>query len=246
MNRFIPPDFADELLRFAAYADKEARGDLALGFIRDEDDYTSHFAGALRRNVNAHTALGLRASSYVLPQGLERRTGCDGAIIVTHSGFSKVALFEAKWPRVSDSGYAWDYAQTSTGLSHYSDQLSRQKRLRPEFAVFEMFYNEHSFGEQPPYMHDELSSCVWRDWAATYDAARPNLNSPWTQGDLKALLGAHPVTSITEVLADLCECRAGAPIRSFGNTATFAGEFGIDGIVLEIQVPDTVSPRRAP
>src|SRR6185437_2725485 len=109
-------------LRFSYYADKEARSDLIAGVIRDEDDYTSNFTGALRRNINSHSQTGLRATSYMLSTTEERRSGCDATIILSTNGMDKVALFEAKLPRLANGAGVWDYPQTSTGLSHFSDQ----------------------------------------------------------------------------------------------------------------------------
>ena len=68
--------------------------------------------------------------------------GCDAAIIICSNGQSKIAVFEAKWPRLATKNYQWDYYQTSKGLSHFSDQLERQKRYNGTLAVFEMFYCE--------------------------------------------------------------------------------------------------------
>lgn len=132
---FLPASQTVELAKFACDADKEARSDLAHGFLRDEDDYTSTLTGGLRRKINSCSATGLAATSYMLDRSRERQSGCDAAIILRRSGKLKVALFEAKLPRIRNQG-TWDYSQTSTGLSHFSDQLERQRKLRSEFAVF--------------------------------------------------------------------------------------------------------------
>lgn len=110
-------------------ADKEIRTDLALGYIRDEDDYTSNFTGALRRNVNAYSKTGLQATSFLLGPTEERLSGTDAAVILTRGNESKVVLFEAKWPRFATPHYRRDYVQTASGISHFSDQLQRQKRF---------------------------------------------------------------------------------------------------------------------
>jgi hypothetical protein len=223
-----------ELCRFAFYADKEARSDLVLGQIRDEDDYTSNFTGAFRRNVNSHSQTGLKATSHMLATSAERRTGCDAAIIVRTKQVAKISLFEAKLPRLSQIGKTWDYAQTSTGLSHFTDQIERQAKVRPDFAVFEIFYCDYPFGAQPTCMPDELSSCVWHDDAAAYDAIRPGNPTPWSNKNLTDLLSQKPVMTIMHVLAAVCGCTAGSPIPNLRDAEAFAGEFGLEGHVVVI------------
>jgi hypothetical protein len=145
-----------EFARFAYLSDCEIRSDLILGMIKDEDDYTSNFTGTLRRKINANSRkTGIKATSYLLPSPIEQSIGCDATIIIQSNGYIKIALFEAKWPRFSKS-YRWDYKQTSTGLSHYSDQLDRQALQSSDFAIFEMFYCEYPFGTQPNYMQKKF------------------------------------------------------------------------------------------
>lgn len=242
MAPFTPAAHALELCHLAFYSDYEARIDLSRGYIRDENDYTSTFVSTLRRNINAHSRLGLTATSFALPHRLERRTGCDGAVVVTHRGRSKVALFEAKWPRVSTPGYSWDYAQTASGQSHLSDQLTRQSRLSSACAVFEMFYCEFPVGAQPPFMLPAVSSCVWRDSALQYESQRPLRDTPWSQDELRSMLSAEPPMSIADVLLALCKCVAAQPIGGLDDPRSFAEELRLEGEVIEVRVPDDVSP----
>lgn len=101
-----------ELAGLANLSDREARTDLAGGYIRDEDDYTSNLVGALRRNISAHSVTGLTATSFMISTEEERSIGCDAAIVVTSNGYSKIALFEAKYPRFAKPGhYRWDKGQ---------------------------------------------------------------------------------------------------------------------------------------
>lgn len=230
---FLPPHQAAELCWLAQQSDREARSDLALGFIRHEDDYTSTFVGSLRRNVNSYSQTGLTAHSYMVSSRVERRTGCDAAIIVSSNGRSKVALFEAKLPALMSGGGTWDYPQTATGLSHFSDQLQRQAILPGPFAVFEMFYCEYAFGSQPSYMDDDLSSCVWRDDAIAFDEHRPGSPKPWGKQDLVGLLSRTPKMTVVDVLDAIAVCKVGSP-RPRMDGQTFAGEFQFDGYVLEI------------
>jgi hypothetical protein len=148
---FLPLPQLNELAGFARIADKEARSDLILRFIKDENDYTSNFTGALRRIINSNSRSGLSATSFLLSHIEERQTGDHPALIVSKANRSKIAVFEGKWPRFATSGYNRDYAQTATGLSHFSDQLDRQKAWSGTFAIFEMFYCEFPFRAQPAF-----------------------------------------------------------------------------------------------
>lgn len=208
---FLSPEQLNELIGFATIADKEARSDLAGGFIKDENDYTSNFTGALRRIINSNSEYGLTATSFLLTHRVEREYGADAAIILSRGSESKVAVFEAKWPRFKIPGYAWDHAQTATGLSHYSDQLERQKRWPHMYAVFEMFYNEYEFGAQPAFLDQHGSSCVWRDDAATFKSKRQKPDRLWSQDELKTLLQAKQLT-IGAVMREFGICTQGQAI----------------------------------
>jgi hypothetical protein len=200
-----------ELAHWASLSDREVRSDLAIGAIKDENDYTSNFTSALRRNINSYSRSGLTATSFLLPHGEEREVGADAAIILTRGNESKVAVFEAKWPRFSQPGYAWDYDQTATGLSHFSDQLERQRRWQKSFAVFEMFYSEHPFGTQPSFLDESGSACVWHEDTNAFRMHRAKPDEVWTQGDLERLLTVKRV-SIADVMTEFGLCNQGAPI----------------------------------
>jgi hypothetical protein len=209
---FLPKDQLIELATMARWADREVRSDLAGGYIRGEDDYTSNFTGALRRNIRAHSQTGLKAVSFLLQPGEERRMGVDAAIIITNDSQSKVAVFESKYPRFSQPGYRWDGEQTATGLSHFSDQLDRQQKFDPKIAVFEMFACEFPIGEQPDFLPPDSSSCVWLDDAKVYRGSRPDPNQIWTQADAEDLLTKHG-QDISQVMLTFGQCRKGHPIR---------------------------------
>jgi hypothetical protein len=232
---FLEPSQIAELVASARWADIEARSDLAAGGIRDEDDYTSNFTGALRRIINSHSKTGLRAKSFMLPTSAERASGTDAAIVLQRDGRMKVALFEAKWPRFSDPGYVWDYKQSASGLSHFSDQLDRQARLADVFAIFEMFYCEYAFTAQPAFMNDRTSSCVWHSQAATHRAARSSPDAVWTQSDLRGLLAGNR-QDIGEILQAVGECRVGQPLF-FPGIDSLAREFQMTGPILAIEAP---------
>lgn len=229
----MPVAQIQEICSFAHLADKEARSDLSRGFIVNENDYTSNFTGALRRIINSNSKTGLSATSHLLQPPDERLTGCDATIIITYDGYYKVTTFEAKYPRISQSYYTWDYAQKSSGISHFSDQLDRQKRFSVQYAIFEMFYCEIDFGKQPSYMQDDVSSCVWHEDAVAFDARRSVPQHVWSASDLENMLkqGNEP---IEKILRAVCECSKGEPNRSFGSVPEIAKEFSLFGNVLHI------------
>ena len=217
---FLPSDQLSELMSFARLADREARSDLARKFIRDENDYTSNFTGALRRIINSNSRTGLSATSFLLQPADEREIGADAAIILSRGSESKVAVFEAKWPRFSQAGYRWDYEQTSSGLSHFSDQLERQKLWKAQCAVFEMFYCEFPFGKQLPFLDGSGSSCVWHDDADKFRAGRSRPDDVWTQRELEKLISLSPIT-IAEVMREFGVCNRGKPLQMIDPEAIF-------------------------
>ncbi len=230
----MPIDQIVELIRFAVLADKEARSDLVGGFITGENDYTSNFTGALRRNINSHTRTGLTAVSYVLPNRAEQKMGCDATIVIRSGDQTKVMLFEAKLPRRVKPD-AWDYTQKSNGDSHFSDQLKRQTPFANRFAVFEMIYCEAPFNQQVPEMHPYLSSCAWHRDALAHDVNRSG--PTWTYGDLRTLFSLKR-TDISEILHAVCVCDEGEPMKIGEDNEQILGllsqEFGIYGDVLLI------------
>jgi hypothetical protein len=222
-----------ELKHFTYISDKEIRSDLCRNYIKSENDYTSNFTGALRRNINSYTQTGLQATSYLLEPRLERQIGCDAAIIICSNGQSKIAVFEAKWPRLATNNYQWDYSQTSTGLSHFSDQLERQKRHNGNLAIFEIFYCEFMPFAQPNYMQDEVSSCVWHDDAMKFKNSRSNPDATWDQGDLVSMLRIGNI-DIGDIVEKVCLCQAGSPI-GMTDPLSIAQEFALPSNILFVQ-----------
>ncbi len=231
---FVKADQIAELCRFAFISDMEIRSDLSRGFIKDEDDYTSNFTGALRRNINSYSRTGLEATSFVLPTTTERTTGCDATIIVQSGDYIKLMLFEAKLPWFSDTTRPWDWRQTSTGLSHFSDQLQRQAQLSPALAVFEMFYCEYPFGKQPSYLQDRVSTCLWHANVIAFDKGRKSAPGVWTHPDLKTMLTAGTNT-IADIVQEVCLCNAGEPMYFPSDAVSIAREFNAAPNVLHIR-----------
>jgi hypothetical protein len=231
----MPYDQIEELGRFSRCADKEARVDLAMGYIRDENDYTANFTGALRRIVNANSQTGLVVRSFLLSTALERKTGSDAVIVVESNGFIKIAAFEAKFPRFKLPNYLWDYSQSTSGQSHFSNQLERQHLYSEQIAFFEMFYCEYKHGTQPAYLKHDVSSCVWHDEAHYFDLNRTNPCLSWSTADVITLFQKSNTYSIDHILEDVCNCKRGKPIMRPENFYGFAEEFGFTGQVIYIE-----------
>jgi hypothetical protein len=231
----MPAAQINELCSFAHIADKETRSDLVGGYIVSEDDYTSNFTGSLRRIINSQSSTGLSASSHRLQPHDERLTGCDAIIFITSNGYFKIAIFEAKYPRISQPAYSWDYLQKSTSESHFSGQLDRQTRFASTLAIFEMFYCELPFGTQPRYMHNEGSSCVWHKDAVAFEAGRATPMGIWSSRDLVGLLSAgnYPIENI---IRKICDCSQGKAKQYFGELRILdiARELSIFGHILHV------------
>jgi hypothetical protein len=162
--------------------------------------------------------------------------GADAAIILTRGDMSKVAIFEAKWPRFKTPAYRWDYGQTSSGISHFSDQLERQKRWHPRFAVFEMIYSEHDFDTLEPYLMPKGSSCIWHEEAETFRQARQAPDEIWSQLDLKSMLSTNR-KGISEIMHQFGRCEAGEPIFT-SKPSLIDSEYRLPSLVLSINASE--------
>jgi len=226
-----PPYVIDVVVECAEWADRLVRSDLIKGFVVTENDYTSNFTSALRREINSRGVPGLAAHSQVLTPVVERKTGTDACIIFRNKDHFKVGLFEAKWPRLSTHTNCWDSIQKSTSKSHFDSQLGRQHALSGP-AVWEMFYSEEAYGSNPMFpMYG--SSCVWHADAFAASSARAQ-TKPWSDAELATVLGASKRT-IGDIVRSVCECIEGQryPI---GMMQSHLGELGIKGEILVIDL----------
>ena len=204
-------DQINELSHFCFWSDKEIRSDLIFGFIASENDYTSNLTGALRRNINSYSRFGLKATSFVLKPNEEQGTGCDAAIVIRTGNSGKILLIEGKWPRLSQATHAWDWKQTASGMSHFSDQLSRQAGYANRYAIIEMFYSEHAFGMEPSYLQSDGSACFWHSDAIAYDQSRPSSPKVWSQSELIDMLKMGTCT-LSHVVEQVCICVEGVQL----------------------------------
>ena len=228
-----PPNVIYEVVGCAEWADRLVRADLIQGFVVNENDYTSNFTSALRREINSRSIPGLAAHSQVLTPTVERRTGTDGCIIFRNRTNFKIGLFEAKWPRLSTHTNCWDSLQKSTAMSHFDSQLKRQHSF-PEPAIWEMFYSEEPYGSNPLFPHYG-SSCVWHADAFATSSTRTQ-TTPWTDAELTALLAAS-MRPIGDIVRSICECLEGQPYP-VDTMQNHLRELGIKGKVLVIILGD--------
>lgn len=226
-----PSHVVDELKNCAEWADRLVRADLMRGFVVNENDYTSNFTSALRREINSRGIPGISAHTQVLSPPVERKTGTDGCIVIRNSTHFKVGLFEAKWPRLSTHTNCWDSLQKKTAISHFDSQIARQHALS-DFAIWEMFYSEEPYGPNPLFP-DFGSACVWHADAFNVSSTRTQ-SSPWTDNELTTLLSASKL-SIGKILEAICSCTHGIPIAG-DRIQEQLRELGIKGNVLVINL----------
>lgn len=201
-----------DLIKKSAYwADKSIRSELALGYIADENDYTSNFTAEFRRQINAKTIPKVTAVSYKINGSLERKTGTDACIILANDTHAKLCLFEAKLPRLSKKLNAWDSNQKSTGNSHFSSQLQRQSNFSSEFIIWEMFYCDYAYTKQPRPFLDGTSSCILHSEAQTFDSKR-SIKTAWTDQELIDLHNSSAVFKVDDIIESVCECSLGKAI----------------------------------
>ncbi|MEL4893105.1 hypothetical protein PQU63_11185 [Xanthomonas protegens] len=229
-----PLNVISELSNCAEWADRLVRADLMHGIVVSENDYTSNFTSALRREINSRAIPGVSAHSQVLTPRIERKTGTDGCIIFRNKSHFKVGLFEAKWPRLSTHTNCWDSLQKSTAKSHFDSQISRQHYLN-NFAVWEMFYSEEPYGANTLFPIFG-SACVWHADAFAVSSGRGQ-TAPWDDVELTALLG-NSMRSIGDIVRDICMCNQGVPLPAEGMQDQLR-ELGIKGKVLVIDLADS-------
>lgn len=207
----FPHNIIRTITECAHWADRLIRSELIIGEVVSETDYTSNFTGAFRREINSRHVEDLTAKIQVLNPASERKYGADGCIILQNKTHFKVGLFEAKWPRLRTQKNAWDSIQKSSGDSHFHSQLSRQQPYSKYAAIWEMFYSEFPFFDQPPGFPDEGSACLWHSDAFTASVSRTNMAMPWNDTELLGALDAKG-TNIADIIEQICLCLAGTPM----------------------------------
>lgn len=232
----FPSNIIDTISDCVSWADRLTKSDLIAGVIVTENDYTSNFTAALRREIAARSIPNLKARIQVLNPSAERGNGVDGCIIFSNTKEFKAGMFEAKWPRLTTNRNSWDSIQRSSGISHFDEQLKRQTvAARSGIAVWEMFYSEHDFGEQPKFMPEHGSACVSHERAYAASKKRVDKGKPWSDEELEALLLGESLDTAT-VVRQMCECKRGTAMPE-QNYATALSNFGPPKEALVLSYP---------
>ena len=72
----------DRLENLINVADAEIRTDFNLGYVVDENDYTSNLTAHIRRIINTHLPLRVTTVSQKLPAHAEQAWGADACIVL--------------------------------------------------------------------------------------------------------------------------------------------------------------------
>jgi hypothetical protein len=196
---------ADIIAYHCAEADIECRQELRSGIIVSERDYVSVLMTKIRTGISRHLPFNCHAQTIDSTQ--ETRFGVDGIIVFQYGDEIKVGLFEAKRPQVTRQNYDWDYLSTRK-ISHFSEQIKKQRIWDGQLALWEMFFNEADNGyESPPYDYFG-SSCVWHNNAFSFMHSEKLIFNKWTTDKLKKLLGTKGINFYT-VIYNMISCQAG-------------------------------------
>ncbi len=200
--------------------------------IVDENDYTSNFTGGLRYLINSQSRTGLRATAQRVNPSLERRWGVDAAIVIQNGNICKVAVFEAKWPRVSARRDNWDFLGPENRISHFYDQVERQHQILEKGAfVFEMFYCELPIGTPHNYMKQRGSTCITHDVTFSMNSERKPTNT-WKKSDLEKLIKVeNGGLYIGQIVESFAQCKYGLPMP-LDEAKQFLSEYLFDAEVL--------------
>jgi hypothetical protein len=207
------PTIIDLIKKSAYWADRTIRSELYLGYIADENDYTSNFTAEFRRQINTKSIQGVTATSYKVNGSIERKTGTDACIILANDTVAKMCLFEAKMPRLSKKVNAWDSIQKSTQQSHFSSQINRQHRYSGHFSIWEMFYCDEDFTKQTYPFLNYTSTCIIHDEAHKFDLGRLNKNVAWSDSELIDLHNQSTILQIDDLIESICQCNIGQPVN---------------------------------
>lgn len=209
-------------------ADRATRQELCQGIVVGERDYMSALATRIR---DAWLPIGnAYAYSRPLSHDEEGALGCDLLIMIHDNHGAKLCLIEAKWPRVATKpNYRWDKLQKINGnqVSHFSDQLSRQRRVLPDVFIAEMFLMETPPGTKSTLLDDFGATLVPHEQAWSFDAAYRAKNLPWSNKDFWELMGfsRKKAMNLDDLMYGLASSQIGQPlpILAGGVSVSIAG-----------------------
>lgn len=217
--------------------DTAVRIDLSRGIIADERDYVSRMVthmnypfGILTDVIFENLLIKSEWYAQVNSSSIEQKFGCDFMIVFEVNNQVKVALIEAKWPRVIiNPSYCWDYIQKSNKISHFTDQIIRQSNWISHAFIWEMFFYEESPNIHRNPFDKYASTCIPHPFALGAIKSNSNLNNLWDNNDLIDLIQTTQLngyngsneTNIYTMVFNLLNCNYGNPININPNDSFF-------------------------
>ena len=222
-------------------ADRATRYDLCEGHVVSERDYMSALSTRIR---DAWLPAGhAYAYSTTLPGDAEQALGCDTLIMIHDDNGAKLCLIEAKWPRVATKpNYRWDKLQkikgTAKQVSHFSDQLSRQKKVLADAFVAEMFLLESPPGTKSSLLDDFGATLVPHKQACEFDAIHRQKHEPWSNHDFWELIGfsRKKTLNLHELMYGLASCQIGQPLPIVNGAVSVS----LSGVAQPLSVPTSL------
>lgn len=225
---------ADIVAYHCARMDTECREELRNGNLVSERDYVTALTTMMRIELSHHLPLNCHAQT-ITPQN-ENQFGVDGIIVFRSEDKIKAGLFEAKRTQVFQNNHSWDYL-SSRNISHFSEQIEKQRVWDGQLALWEMFFNEGPNGFQSPPYDFFGSSCVWHENAHRFMHNENLIVKPWTTDKLKKLLQVNGI-NFYSVIYDMISCRSGTiqNLDSSSNTCRIFSPTN-DDISMNIPIP---------
>jgi hypothetical protein len=222
-------------------ADRATRRDLAEGSVVSERDYMSTLSTRIR---DAWLPAGKAyAYSKTLPGDVEQALGCDTLIMIHDNDGAKLCLIEAKWPRVATKpGHRWDKVQkikgTAKPVSHFSDQLSRQRQVLPDAFVAEMFLLESPPGTKSNLLDDFGATLVSHKHAREFDAIYRQRHLPWSNQDFWELIAfsRKRTLNLQGLMYGLASCQIGQPLPIVNGAVAVS----VDGAASPLSIPTSI------
>ena len=196
---------ADIIAYHCSRIDLRCRQELQRNILVSERDYVTSLTTRIRDEISE--LLGLKSHAQTVRPRVENENGVDGIIVFQSGNEIKAGLFEAKRPQVNINNYRWDYL-SARYISHFSEQIEKQRIWKGQLALWEMFLNEGLSGfESPPFDYFG-SSCVWHDNAYNFMHRENLIFQRWTTDKLKLLLTGYCV-NFYSVIYDIISCKEG-------------------------------------
>ena len=220
-------------------ADRLTRQELSINTIASERDYMSTLSTRIR---DAWQPFGQAfAYSATLSGGVEQAFGCDTLLVVHDDQGAKLCLIEAKWPRIATRpSYRWDKQQKQKGktskLSHFTQQLQRQRFVIPDAVVVEMFLLELPPGTESSVLDDFGGTLILHQDAYMFDTMRRKSSNAWTNYDFWELMGfaGNRKHNLGLLVTRLAQCRLGNPLPIANGDVSITTTGGADSLRIPV------------